>query len=97
MAKAARKTKQDTQWPERVERDKRALDLEPGLYEKSAKVIAHTLKVAAEESTTRKGTPRQSAVSALNFLINRRGKSMTEEQRKRLERAKVELQRLFDA
>lgn len=100
-AKAAKATKtketkgKETNWPDRVERGKRALDLEPGLYEKGARIIAHTLKVAAEESTARKGTPLQSAMGALNFMLNRRGKSMPEEQRKRLERAKIELRRLF--
>jgi len=92
-----RAKKDETQWPERVAREKRALDLEPGLYEKSAKVIAHTLKVAAEESTTKKGTPLQAAMGAVNFLMNRRGKSMAEDQRTKLERVKVELRKLFAA
>jgi|CXWL01.1.fsa_nt_gi hypothetical protein len=87
----------ETKWPEPVAREKRALDLEPGLYEKSVRIIAHTLKVAAEESTTKKGTPLQAAMGALNFMLNRRGKTMAPEQRKKLERVKVELRKLFAA
>jgi uncharacterized protein DUF3175 len=46
-------------------------------------------------STRRKGTPYQSAMSMLNFHINRAGKGLTAKQKARLERAKGELRKLF--
>ena len=90
------KKKKKTTWPERTET--RALALEPGLLfgNKSAKAIAIALKLAAETSTTRKGTPRQTAVSAVSFLLNRSGKNLEERRRTKLARVKVELGKLFD-
>lgn len=90
--KAARK--QETRWPEKT--DRRSMELEPGLFGRSAKVIASSIKRAAEESREIKGTPRQSAIAVINFVLNRSGRNMAPERRKRLERAKDELRRLFD-
>ncbi len=65
-----------------------ALDLEHGVFTKpSSQQIATSLKRSAERSTRRKGSPFQSAMSMLNFHINRAGKSLTGVQRGRLERA----------
>ena len=89
-------TPTETRWPEPVARAERALDLAPDLFtRKSARAIARTLKDAAESSRTRKGTPLQSAMGALNFILNRSGKNLAPERRATLERAKVELRRLF--
>jgi len=46
-------------------------------------------------STRRKARPYQSAMSMLNFYINRAGKNLSESQRKILEQAKRELRNLF--
>ena len=53
------------------------------------------MKRSAEQSIRRKGTPYQSAMSMLNFYINRAGKNLSEERRKILEQAKNELRKLF--
>jgi len=59
------------------------------------KKIARSLKKSALASKTRKGTPLQSAMSMLNFYINRAGKQLDDNQRKVLEQAKIELRKLF--
>jgi hypothetical protein len=53
------------------------------------------LKQSAERSRRRKGTPYQSAMSMLNFYINRAGRGLTAERRRTLTRAKRELRALF--
>lgn len=74
-----------------------ALDLEQGVFKKrSAKAIAESLKRSAEHSRRRKAGPYQSAMSMLNFYINRGGKNLTKTQKAKLERAKDELRRLYD-
>jgi hypothetical protein len=53
------------------------------------------LKKSAEESLNRKTIPFQSAMSMLNFYINRAGKNLKPERKKILEQAKEELRKLF--
>jgi putative cell wall-binding protein len=53
--------------------------------------IALSLKRSAQASKRRKGTPYQSAMSMLNFYVNRAGKSLPQKQKRVLERAKAEL------
>jgi hypothetical protein len=53
------------------------------------------LKHSAEQSTRRKSGAYRSALSMLVFYINRAGKNLPQAQRKRLERAKVELKHQF--
>ncbi|MBI2034213.1 MAG: DUF3175 domain-containing protein, partial [Candidatus Levybacteria bacterium] len=60
------------------------------------KKIAKSLKCSAEESTRRKAKPFQSAMSMLNFYINRAGKNLPPSRKKILEQAKVELRKLFN-
>ena len=57
--------------------------------------IARSLKRSATKSRKKKGTPYQSAMSMLNFYINRGGKNLPEKQLKVLERAKDELRKVF--
>jgi len=83
-------------WSAAVMQKSDALDLEKGVFTKpSAGQIATSLKRSAERSKRRKGSPFQSAMSMLNFHINRAGKSLTGVQRAKLERAKDELRMLF--
>ncbi len=83
-------------WSQKVKGSSNALDLEKGVFSfKDPKVIAKSLKRSAEQSKRRKGTPYQSAMSMLNFYINRAGKNLSAERRKTLELAKVELRKLF--
>ena len=85
-------------WSDKVTRTSIALDLEEGVFTwKNPKRIASSLKKSAEESTRRKAkTPYQSAMSMLNFYINRAGKNLKPERRKTLEQAKTELKKLFN-
>jgi Protein of unknown function (DUF3175) len=53
------------------------------------------LKHSAEQSSRRKGTPYQSAMSMLNFYINRAGKNLPKKQKQILKNAKQELRDVF--
>jgi hypothetical protein len=77
-------------------RTSNALDLERRVFTKrSARAIAQSLKRSAERSKRRKSAPFRSAMSMLNFHINRGGKGLPKSQRQVLERAKGELRRLY--
>ena len=83
-------------WSQRVTETSDALDLEPRVFTwKDPRRIARSLKRSAERSTRRKGSPLQSAMSMLNFYINRAGKDLDAGQRKILNEAKDELRSLF--
>lgn len=84
-------------WSQKVTKESDALDLEPGVFtKKDPREIAESLKRSAEASRRRKAEPFQSAMSMLNFYINRAGSSLSEERRSTLERAKIELRSIFD-
>jgi hypothetical protein len=57
--------------------------------------IAASLKRSAERSHRRKADPFRSAMSMLNFYINRAGRKLPKQQRQTLETAKDELRVLF--
>jgi hypothetical protein len=83
-------------WSARVTHTSNALDLSPHLFKlHNPKRIASLLKSSALKSKRRKGTPYQSAMSMLNFYINRAGKNLSEKEKHTLERSKKELRRLF--
>jgi uncharacterized protein DUF3175 len=83
-------------WSAGVTQHSDALDLQAGVFRlKEPKSIARSLKRSAEHSTRRKATPYRSALSMLVFYINRAGKNLPTARRKALERAKVELRKLF--
>jgi hypothetical protein len=63
---------------------------------RSARGIARSLKKSAEASHSRKSSPFRSAMSMLNFEINRAGKRLSAERRRLLESAKGELRKAFD-
>ncbi|VEB37909.1 Protein of uncharacterised function (DUF3175) [Legionella sainthelensi] len=87
-------TKQD-KWSQNVTQKSHALDLEKGVFAwKDPKNIAESLIHAAEKSTRRKGSIYQSAMSMLNFYINRAGKKLAQEQKAILNQAKDELRKL---
>ena len=84
-------------WSGRVTKSSFALDLEEGVFTwDDPKKIAQSLKKSAEQSTKRKATPFMSAMSMLNFYINRAGKNLKSQRRRALEEAKGELKKLFD-
>jgi len=83
-------------WSGNVTKNSFALDLEKGVFTwEDPKKIAASLKQSAEDSTRRKAMPFQSAMSMLNFYINRAGKNLSSDRRKILEKAKIELRKLF--
>jgi hypothetical protein len=85
-------------WSADVTKHSNALDLEREVFTWSdPKRIARSLKKSAESSTRRKSSPKQSAMSMLNFYINRAGKNLGSRQKRVLEKAKEELQELFKA
>jgi hypothetical protein len=72
------------------------MDLEQGVFKKkSARAIAVSIKRSAERSRRRKSQPFRSAMSMLNFYINRGGKNLSAAEKSRLRRAKDELRRLY--
>jgi hypothetical protein len=92
-ARAALKSRR---WSGRVTRHSNALDLEPKVFKsRSPRQIALSLKRSAESSKRRKGTPYQSAMSMLNFYINRAGRNLPASQKRVLQRAKGKLRSAF--
>jgi hypothetical protein len=74
-----------------------ALDLDRGVFTlRSARAIAQSLKRSADRSRRRKGTAYQSAMSMLNFYLNRAGRGLSAERRRTLRRARLELRRAFN-
>ena len=83
-------------WSQDVTEHSNAMDLEEGVFEKdSPHEIALSLKHSAEHSHRRKAEPFQSAMSMLNFYINRAGHNLPASRKKILEDAKDELRKAF--
>jgi len=84
-------------WSGEVTENSNALDLEPGVFTwKDPERIAKSLKISAEISIRRKAKSFQSAMSMLNFYINRAGKNLPVSQKKILGQAKIELRKQFN-
>jgi hypothetical protein len=63
-------------WSQDVTAHSNALDLDKGVFTfESPARIARSLKRSADHSARRKASPFQSAMSMLNFYINRAGKT----------------------
>ena len=91
-----KKSQKNKRWSARVTKRSNALDLEPKVFKsKSPRKIALSLKRSAEHSKRRKAKPYQSAMSMLNFYINRAGKNLPKSRKQTLERAKDQLRDLF--
>jgi len=89
----AKKTKR---WSRRVTETSNALDLDKGVFSlDNPRKIALSLKRSADRSRRRKVDPFRSAMSMLNFYINRAGRNLPSARRDRLEAAKGELRRLY--
>lgn len=83
-------------WSGDVTRHSDALDLQRTVFTwRDPKKIARSLSRSAERSTRRKASPFQSAMSMLNFYVNRAGSNLGAGQKKVLQRAKVELRALY--
>lgn len=96
LIKGSMPRKINQKWSQHVTEKSNALDLEEGVFTwEDPKEIALSLKKSALASHRLKGTPFQSAMSMLNFYINRAGKKLPQKQKEILNKAKVELQILF--
>jgi predicted naringenin-chalcone synthase len=92
----AARTKTSRLWSAQVTQHSDALDLEANIFKsKDPRKIALSLKHSAQVSKRRKGTPYQSAMSMLNFYINRAGKNLLQRQKRVLEHAKDKLREAF--
>lgn len=88
--------KKAKRWSQEVTETSNALDLEPGVFSwDDPKRIALSLKWSADNSDRRKASPFVSAMSMLNFYVNRAGKKLPSAQREILEKAKEELRELY--
>jgi hypothetical protein len=89
-------TKKAKRWSQRVTDTSNALDLEQGVFSwNDPRKIARSLKRSAESSNRRKSSAFRSAMSMLNFYINRAGKSLPQKQLEVLDKAKEELRQLY--
>ena len=95
-AAAKKAGKPAKKWSANVMKHSNSLDLEQHVFEShDPKKVAKSLKHSAEISKRRKGTPYQSAMSMLNFYINRAGKNLEKKQKDTLEKAKDKLRHEF--
>jgi hypothetical protein len=87
---------QPTYWSQRVTETSNALDLDIGVFTwSSPRAIARSLKRSAELSRRRKAGAYRSAMSMLNFYLNRAGRNLNPKRRRILERAKQELRKAY--
>ncbi len=92
----ATKKEEPKRWTQHVTHTSNALDLERGVFTfDDPKQIARSLRRSAEKSNRRKAEPFRSAMSMLNFYINRAGKNLPKQRLERLEAAKDELRALY--
>ncbi len=90
------KTNAPNRWSHEVMQHSDALDLEADIFKSgNAEEIAQSLKRSSLASRRRRGTPFQSAMSMLNFYVNRAGKNLSTERRRVLESAKGKLREAF--
>ena len=82
-------------WIQHVLNTSFAMDLPEGIFTLPAKQIATTLKKSVLASNRTKGTKFQSAMSMLNYYINRAGRNLSPDDKARLEDAKTELRKVF--
>ncbi len=83
-------------WSAAITRHSNSLDLEKNVFRShDPRRIALSLKRSAEQSHRRKGTPFQSAMSMLNFYLNRAGSGLPARQQHILTHAKEELRQVF--
>jgi len=90
MAKSAKK------WSAEVTAHDHPFDLEPGLFANgSAQQIAAALKKSAEDPARHSDDPYRTAMSMLDFYVNRAGDRLTTEQRAKLDQTKMALRQAF--
>ncbi len=83
-------------WSQNVTENSNAMTLDPHVFEqRDPRAVAASVKRSSDRSNRRKSEPFRSAMSVLNFYINRAGKNLPASQRKVLEKAKSELRALY--
>jgi type IV secretory pathway VirB10-like protein len=83
-------------WSHLVMETSDAMDIQRDIFkEGNAQEIADSLKKSSTRSKRRKGTPFQSAMSMLNFYINRAGRNLPKSRRTILGNAKKRLREAF--
>jgi hypothetical protein len=83
-------------WSHEVMEHSDAMDLKRDIFKTgNAQDIAESLKRSSTHSKRRKGTPFQSAMSMLNFYINRAGRNLPKSRRATLQQAKRKLREAF--
>jgi uncharacterized protein DUF3175 len=83
-------------WSAHVTKTSNALDLEAGVFSRrDPRSIARSLKRSADRSRRKKTDSFRSAMSMLSFYINRAGRKLSDERRRRLEAAKEKLRELY--
>ena len=96
MERAGKPGEAGTPWSQRITKVSNALDLEAGVFTwDDPRAIAQSLKDSADMSERRKAPAFQSAMSMLNFYLNRAGSQLPAERRACLEAAKDELRELY--
>jgi len=89
---AKKKSSGGRKWSAGVTKHSNALDLEKGVFTSgSPEKIADSLERSAQKSKRKKGSAYQSAMSMLNFYINRAGKNLPAKKKKVLTKAKDKL------
>jgi Protein of unknown function (DUF3175) len=92
---ARKKPAKGESWVRHVQETSNAMDLPVGIFKRSPKGIATGLKRSVLRSRRTKGTKFQSAMSMLNLYINRTGRKLSAQDRRRLEAAREELRKAF--
>ena len=82
-------------WSQHVTEHSNAMDLEPGVFRRSPREMARSLKRSVERSTRLKSTPFRSAMSMLTFYENRAGRNLPASRKQAIHQAKEELRKLF--
>ncbi|MFM0324703.1 DUF3175 domain-containing protein [Caballeronia glebae] len=97
LATARKKpTRAAHRWSHHVMETSDAMDIQRDVFKTgNAQEIADSLKRSSTRSTRRKGSPFQSAMSMLNFYINRAGRNLPKSRKSTLERAKKRLREAF--
>jgi Protein of unknown function (DUF3175) len=90
MAKSGKK------WSGDVTAHHHPFDLEPGLFANgSAQQIAAALKKSAQDPARHSDDPYRSAISMLDFYVNRAGANLSADQRAKLDQVKSLLKQSF--
>jgi hypothetical protein len=95
MAKKAKKAT-TKRWSKKVTETSDAMTLDEGVFKKTPRAIALSVRRSAERSTRRKSTPFRSAMSMLTFYENRAGEKLSATRKSKIEKAKEELRALYD-